>query len=97
MTCVLSNQIKKLLFNLIIFRRIEAEHLADLKQEKYYLETQVGNLECELQEANMMKENMQTHMDKLQQTMAEVSRESFSTSLIGLSFLYTGCFVRPPW
>ncbi|XP_072033601.1 citron Rho-interacting kinase-like [Amphiura filiformis] len=56
-------------------KRVEAEHLADLKQEKFFLETQVGNLECELQQANMVKESLQAHMDKLQQTMTQRSEE----------------------
>ena len=60
-------------FNVFIsYRRVEAEHLADLKQEKFYLETQVGNLECDLQQANIVKEGLQAHMDKLQQNMTQV-------------------------
>ena len=52
---------------------MEAEHLADLKQEKYFLETQVGKLECDLEQANIVKESLQSHMDKQQDTMSKVS------------------------
>ncbi|XP_022099481.1 citron Rho-interacting kinase-like [Acanthaster planci] len=47
-------------------KRVGEEKVADLQQEKYYLETQLGKVECELKRATIGQESFQKRISELQ-------------------------------
>ena len=53
-------------------RRAGEERVADLQQEKYYLETQLGKVECELQQASISQQSLKKRVSELQGLLDQV-------------------------
>ncbi|XP_038054826.1 citron Rho-interacting kinase-like isoform X2 [Patiria miniata] len=55
-------------------KRAGEERVADLKQEKYYLETQLGKVECELKQANISQASLKKRISELQGQLDQNAR-----------------------
>ncbi|XP_033627740.1 citron Rho-interacting kinase-like [Asterias rubens] len=54
-------------------KRVGEERVADLQQEKYYLETQLGKVECELKQSLISQDSLKKRMHELQEHLNQMT------------------------